>query len=64
MSAGSACTAGSLEPSHVLLALGLSEHDASCTIRISMSLINSGFDMVEAAHAIAECTSLLTVPFI
>lgn len=59
VSAGSACTAGSLEPSHVLLALGLSEHDASCTIRISMSLINSAFDMVEAAHAIAECTSQL-----
>lgn len=59
VSAGSACTAGSLEPSHVLMALGLSEHDASCTIRISMSLINSGFDMVEAAHAIAECTSQL-----
>lgn len=59
VSAGSACTAGSLEPSHVLLALGLSEHDASCTIRISMSLNNIGFDMVEAAHAIAECTSQL-----
>ena len=36
VSAGSACSSDSKRPSHVLLAMGLSEKDASSTIRISM----------------------------
>ena len=59
VSAGSACTAGSLEPSHVLLALGLPEEYASCTIRVSMSVLNNDFDMINAANAIAECVGHL-----
>ena len=59
VSAGSACAAGSLEPSHVLLALGLPEQDASCTIRISMSVLNSVNNMKYAAQAIAECVEQL-----
>lgn len=59
VSAGSACTAGSLEPSHVLMALGISEQDASCTIRISMGFTNSAFEMTLAADAIAECVKQL-----
>lgn len=35
-SAGSACTAGSADPSHVLLALGLSREDAFNSIRFSL----------------------------
>lgn len=59
VSAGSACTAGSLEPSHVLRALYLEDHDASCTIRISMGSHNSGNDMIEAAQAIAASVAQL-----
>lgn len=59
VSAGSACTAGSLEPSYVLKAYGLSDEDASCTIRISMGWNNRDFEMVEAAKAIAECVKQL-----
>lgn len=59
VSAGSACTAGSLEPSHVLLALGLSEHDASCTIRISISVLNIESHLINAAKAIADCVKQL-----
>ena len=40
-SAGSACTAGSLEPSHVLLAIGLKEQYASGTLRTSFGKDNT-----------------------
>ena len=59
VSAGSACTAGMLEPSHVLKAMYLSEEDASCTIRVSMSLHNSTLDMIQAAQAISDCVKQL-----
>ena len=36
VSAGSACSAGSLEPSHVLLAMGQSPARASSAVRVSM----------------------------
>ena len=59
VSAGSACTAGSLEPSHVLKALYLSDHDASCTIRISMGMFNTIEDMEYAARAIYDSVQQL-----
>jgi len=37
MSPGSACKSGSPEPTHVLLAMGLSEEDAHCSVRMSLS---------------------------
>lgn len=59
VSAGSACTAGSLDPSHVLKALYLDDRDASCTIRISMGANNFRNEMVQAADAIAESVQQL-----
>ncbi len=41
ISSGSACRSGSPEPSHALLAMGLSEDDAHCTIRISLGIKNT-----------------------
>jgi cysteine desulfurase NifS len=37
LSSGSACKAGSPEPTHVLLAMGRSEEDAHCSVRFSLS---------------------------
>ena len=37
VSRGSACTAGGTDPSHVLLAMGLSNEDALSSIRFSLS---------------------------
>lgn len=59
VSAGSACTAGSLDPSHVLKALYLDDRDASCTIRISMGANNFRSEMIQAADAIAESVQQL-----
>jgi cysteine desulfurase len=42
ISVGSACSAGAMEPSHVLLALGLDKLSAKSSIRISM-----GFETTE-----------------
>lgn len=44
-SSGSACTSGSLNPSHVLLAIGLDKQLAKGTLRITMSEENTKEDM-------------------
>ncbi|GGJ06394.1 cysteine desulfurase NifS [Alicyclobacillus cellulosilyticus] len=49
-SAGSACTAGSLEPSHVLLACGQAEEEAREAVRFSFS----GMTTVDEARAAGE----------
>ena len=52
--AGSACSAASSEPSHVLQGVGISNEDAACTVRISMGFAPSYVDMVQAAEVIAN----------
>jgi cysteine desulfurase len=45
VSAGSACSTGSLEPSHVLLALGLGKDQANTALRISLGHASSKADI-------------------
>ena len=46
-STGSACTSGSLEPSHVLLAMGLSSEAAHGSLRFSLGRLTSKYDLVQ-----------------
>lgn len=54
MSSGSACTAGSLEPSHVVLAMGYDEESARRSVRLSFGPTTSLGELSEAATRIAE----------
>ena len=45
ISAGSACTAQAVEPSHVLLATGLSEEEAHSAVRIGLDRFNTDADV-------------------
>lgn len=50
-SSGSACTTGSLEPSHVLTAMGLSPERARSCVRLSLSIYTTD---AEIDHALAQ----------
>ncbi len=51
-SSGSACTSGSLEPSHVLLALGLPHEVAHGSLRFSFGKFNTEEDVKRVAEAL------------
>jgi cysteine sulfinate desulfinase/cysteine desulfurase-like protein len=54
LSAGSACKSGNPDPSHALLALGLSEDEAHCTVRFSLGASTSKEDIDYTAAALQE----------
>lgn len=54
ISAGSACTTQSVEPSHVLMALGFGEERAHSSIRIGMGRFTEHEDAEVAARTIAD----------
>ena len=53
-SAGSACSSGSVEPSHVLTAMGLSEKEVRSSIRFSFGRENTFEDLDRAVAALNE----------
>ena len=53
-SSGSACTTASLEPSHVLLALGLPHEIAHGSLRLTLSEENTEEDIEYIINAVAE----------
>jgi len=54
VSSGSACTSGSLEPSHVLLALGLDYEHAQSAVRFSLGRGTTGPDIDRAMAATTQ----------
>ncbi len=57
VSAGSACASGSLEPSHVLRALGLTEEDARAGLRLSLGRNTSRSDCKRALEILGKVFS-------
>jgi len=54
ISSGSACKAGSPEPTHVLLAMGKSKNEAHCSVRFSLSSETTEQDIESTLHALEE----------
>ena len=58
-SSGSACTSGSLDPSHVLLAIGRKHEEAHGSLRISLDAENTMEDIDTIADAVKEIVARL-----
>lgn len=56
-SSGAACSSGSLEPSHVLLACGYSETEAKEGLRFTFGWPNTMDDAIEAAARVNQCVA-------
>ena len=59
VSTGSACSSGSLEPSHVLTALGLSRQEVRGSLRFSLSAYTTREEIEYTVEALKEITSRL-----
>ena len=59
VASGSACSSGKREPSHVLLAMGLSEADARASVRVSFGPGNTEEDALALADALATANQRL-----
>ena len=53
-SSGSACKAGSPEPTHVLIAMGRAEEEAHCSVRFSLSHNTTEEDINETVSALEQ----------
>ena len=58
-SAGSACASGALEPSHVLLAMGVPKGEALTSLRLSLGRTTTDNDVDTAVAAVADAASRL-----
>lgn len=58
-SSGSACTSGSLDPSHVLLAIGLKHEEAHGSLRLTVSEENTIEEMEQVVEAVKEIVQRL-----
>ncbi|MFQ5770991.1 MAG: IscS subfamily cysteine desulfurase, partial [bacterium] len=54
LSSGSACKSGSPLPTHVLMAMGRTEEEAHCAVRLSLSHVTSEQDIDDTVAAMAQ----------
>jgi cysteine desulfurase len=59
VSSGSACSSGATEPSHVLLAMGLTREQARSSIRFSLGRSNTVEQVDALIEALIECVAHL-----
>ncbi|MDE6014734.1 MAG: cysteine desulfurase NifS [Acetatifactor sp.] len=59
VSSGSACTSGSLDPSHVLLAIGLKHEEAHGSLRFTLSEENTKEELDTVVEAVKKTVDLL-----
>ena len=60
ISSGSACTTSTMEPSHVLLALGMSKNEVYSSLRFGIGRFNTEKDVETATKVINRCMLKLT----
>ena len=58
VSSGSACMVGSVQPSHVLLAMGVPSQSALATVRFSLGASTTGADIAQAARSMLRVLEL------
>ena len=63
-SAGSACSAGVPRPSHVLVALGLSESDADASLRISIGTTNTKLELDQVLKVLPSVVERARAAFV
>jgi cysteine desulfurase len=56
-STGSACSSGAATPSHVLLAMGLTESESRSSVRFSLSRYTTADDIDRAVELICRVTA-------
>jgi len=61
-SAGSACTSGAMEPSHVLTAMGVSRADALSSLRLSLGTTTTDDDVDLALKTVPDAVARLREP--
>jgi cysteine desulfurase len=54
VSTGSACSSGRIEPSHVLLAMGLTPEEARATVRFSLSRFTTSAEIDRTVALVCE----------
>lgn len=59
VSTGSACSSKAVEPSYVLRAIGLSDQNASASIRFGIGRFNTEGEIISAADSIVEAVRTL-----
>lgn len=59
VSSGAACSSGSVEPSHVLTAIGLSKEDARSSLRFSLGTSNTEEEVDRLIEAVVQCAARL-----